>query len=380
MMERTILIVDDEEDICQVLDIALSDLGYEVFTASNGVEAMTTYKQIEPAIVLTDVRMPAMDGMQLLRKIKEYNADTEVIMITGHADIELAIESLKYEATDFITKPIKHEVLQIALKRALERITMRRKLKEYTENLEELVREKSTKLVKAERMAAIGETIAALSHSIKNISGGLEGGRFVLEKGIELKEENQIIQGWEMVKTSFEKVKNLSLDLLNYAKATDRENYRWCDPNKPAQEVFDLMQTYAEQEGVKLQLDYCSDLRKVYIDPEGISCSLLNLVTNAIEATSADDAATKEKCVLLRTLRVNGLAVEYQVVDNGCGMDDHIKGKLFNTIFTTKETKGTGIGLMITKKIIDEHRGAIEFESRKGGGSTFMIRLPEAIG
>ena len=142
-MEKLILLVDDEEGIRRVLSIALSDMGYHVHTAENGVEALRMFKEERPAIVMTDIKMPEMDGIELLRRLKKENPDTEVIMITGHGDMDLAIKSVKYEATDFVTKPINDEVLEIALNRAQERIAMRRKLNEYTQNLEQLVRDKT---------------------------------------------------------------------------------------------------------------------------------------------------------------------------------------------------------------------------------------------
>ena len=113
-----ILLVDDEEDIRDVLEISLSDSGYEVLTAENGDEALSLFRKTHPSIVFTDIKMPGMDGIEVLKKIKEESPDTEVIMITGHGDMELAIQSLKYEATDFITKPINIDALEIALKRA----------------------------------------------------------------------------------------------------------------------------------------------------------------------------------------------------------------------------------------------------------------------
>jgi len=170
------LLVDDEEDIRDVLDISLSDLGYEVFTAKNGEEAFQIFRNVNPPIVLTDIRMPIMDGIELLQKIKKENTDTEVIMITGHGDMDLAIKSLKYEATDFITKPINDEVLGFALERAHERISMRQRIREYTENLEELVREKSAKLVEVERLIAVGQVIEGLSSATRNIAEDFEGG------------------------------------------------------------------------------------------------------------------------------------------------------------------------------------------------------------
>lgn len=176
MMEETILIVDDEKDICEVLDISLSDLGYKVHTAGDGDEALQVFEKMRPSIVLTDIRMPGMDGIELLRRIKGHHPDTEVIMITGHGDMDLAIKSLKLEATDFITKPINDELLEIALKRAQERISSRQKIKEYTENLERLVREQSERLVKAERLIAVSEAAEGFSSAMKNITKDIEGG------------------------------------------------------------------------------------------------------------------------------------------------------------------------------------------------------------
>ena len=220
-MTKTILLVDDEEGIRKVLGISLADAGYVVHVAASGEEALRIFSKEHPAIVLTDVKMPGMDGIELLQKIKQESPDTEVIMITGHGDMDLAIKSLKYEAVDFITKPINDDALEIALNRARERITLRRQLREYTNNLEQLVHDRTKELVEAEKLAAVGQTVAGLSHAIKNIAGGLKGGTFVLEKGLDLDNRKYLMQGWEMVKGNVDKITNLSLDLLNYAKATN---------------------------------------------------------------------------------------------------------------------------------------------------------------
>ena len=375
MMDKTVLFVDDEKDICDVLSISLSDLGYKVHTAQDGQEALQIIEEVSPPIVLTDIRMPVMDGIELLRKIKSRFPETEVVMVTGHGDMDLAIESLKHQATDFIVKPIKDEALKIALNRALERIAMRRQLREYTENLEELVQEKSAKLVQAERLAAIGETIAGLSHAIKNIAGGLEGGTFVLEKGIELDNKDYIQQGWEAVRFNFEKIRDLSVDLLNHAKFTDLD-FRLSDPNEPAREVMELMKPRAEEHGIELRTDLASDLQTLWFDPDAIHHCLLNLVTNGIDAVLSDNPLGLHKKVVLETTKPEGWGVEYRVADNGFGMAAEVREKIFTSFYSTKGATGTGIGLMITKKIIDDHNGVIEFESEEGVGTTFFIRLP----
>jgi len=375
-MAETILLVDDEEGIRKVLGISLADAGYVVHVAASGEEALQIFRKEHPTIVLTDVKMPGMDGIDLLQKIKQESPNTEVIMITGHGDMGLAIKSLKHEAVDFITKPINDDALEIALNRARERITVRQLLREYTNNLEQLVHEKTKKLIEAEKLAAVGQTVAGLSHAIKNIAGGLKGGAFVLEKGIELDKRKYLMQGWEMVKGNVDKITKLSLDLLNYAKATDI-NYQLSEPNRQVHEVVSLMQHRAKEHGINLKIDLSPDLKAFYFDTELIHGCLLNLVSNAIDACMEDDVESKTKEVLVKTVKAKGWGAEYQVIDNGCGMDDETKEKIFQGFYSTKGTKGTGIGLMITKKNVDGHNGIIEVESEKGAGTKFIIRLPE---
>jgi signal transduction histidine kinase len=377
-MENSILLVDDEEGIRTVLGISLRDMGYHVITAENGHEALRIFKKECPAIVLTDIKMPEMDGIELLRRIKEHNPDTEVIMITGHGDMDLAIKSVKYAATDFVAKPINDEILEIALNRARERIVIRRQLNEYTQNLEQLVQEKTRKLIAVERLAAVGQTATDLSHAIKNIAGGLKGGAFVLEKGIELSHHEYLMQGWEMIKGNVDKITNLSLDLLNFAKETAL-TYELADPNQPAREVVDLMAPLAKEHGISLSIELDRELRKINFDPELIHRCLLNLVTNAIDACKSKDSDNEIKRVCVRTLKKRGWGVEYQVVDNGSGMDHGIKNKIFQRFFSTKGSAGTGIGLMATKKIIDAHRGEITVQSEENMGSEFIIRIPTGI-
>lgn len=175
-MTETILLVDDEESIRTVLSISLGDSGFEVLTAADGQEALALYEKHRPAIVLTDIKMPGMTGIELLERIKKLCKDTEVIMISGHGDMALAIESLKHDAVDFITKPINDDILEIALKRARERIEMRRQLRAHTENLEKRVQEQAAKLIEAEKAFAVNKAFEGLSAAIWNMAGDLEGG------------------------------------------------------------------------------------------------------------------------------------------------------------------------------------------------------------
>jgi len=131
-----LLLIDDEPDILRVLSMSLRADGYEVFTAENGAAGLETFEKENPDIVITDIKMPGMDGIELLEMIKNEDPDVEVIMITGHGDMNLAIQSFRDDAVDFITKPINVTALQTAIHRAKERILIKQKLKAYTEGLE----------------------------------------------------------------------------------------------------------------------------------------------------------------------------------------------------------------------------------------------------
>jgi PAS domain S-box-containing protein len=173
--DRRLLLVDDEAGLRTVLGISLQDAGFEVLSAGDGRAGLDLFRQHRPPIVLTDIKMPLMDGIELLKQIKQIAPETEVIMLTGHGDMDLAIECLKLEATDFITKPIRNEMLEFALKRASEKIRMSRLLWEHTENLERLVEEKSAQLVARERLAAVGQAVEQLVTAFQDLAGDLGG-------------------------------------------------------------------------------------------------------------------------------------------------------------------------------------------------------------
>jgi len=141
-----ILLVDDEESIRTMMRMTLELDGYQVLTAENGHRAVETYKRESPEIVLLDVRMPEMDGIEVLRRIKDIDSDAEVIIISGHGDMDMAVECLRHDASNFLTKPVGDELLSLTLKRSLEKLALKQKLKQYTRNLETLVREANEEL------------------------------------------------------------------------------------------------------------------------------------------------------------------------------------------------------------------------------------------
>jgi len=144
-----IVLIDDEEDIREVMTLTLEDAGYRVKTAADGASGLRLCQEVSPRIVITDIRMPGMDGLQVLEALKKDNPDIEVIVATAFGEMDLAIRALQLDASDFITKPISDEALYLALKRARDRFTSRKQLQDYTLILEKEKAETSQELLKS---------------------------------------------------------------------------------------------------------------------------------------------------------------------------------------------------------------------------------------
>lgn len=177
----TVLIVDDEPDIRELLSMLVADLGYSTITANDGLDGLARFCSASPHIILTDIKMPGKDGIALLKDIKKHNSEAEVIMISGHGDMQLAIQSLKHDAADFITKPIDEELLEIALAKVSERIVLREQVREHTRNLERLVQEKSAALVEMERKLAATQVVESMGKAFTILSGAAPEGNYFFE-------------------------------------------------------------------------------------------------------------------------------------------------------------------------------------------------------
>jgi signal transduction histidine kinase len=370
IQDNSILLVDDEQDIRDILQLALTDAGYDVLEAENGRQALELFLEKRPPIVLTDIKMPVMDGIQLLQRIKQEAPDTEVVMITGHGDMDLAIRSLKHEATDFITKPIHVDALEIALKRVGEKILMRRKLQEYTSNLERLLKEKSEL---QDHLSSLGLMIGSISHGIKGLLTGLDGGMYLLESGLTKKDDNRIDEGWETVKVMVERIRKMVQDILFYAKKRDLQ-WEQVDVTQFAQEVARMMAAKVEKLPMDLTCDIEETIGDCKIDPGYVHAALMNIFENAIDACQRRDDYPHHE--LRFCVWTQGDNIKFSVSDTGIGMDEETISKLFTVFFSSKGRKGTGLGLFIANKIVEQHGGRIDVSSKPGQGSCFTITIP----
>lgn len=240
-------------------------------------------------------------------------------------------------------------------------------------SLKQLEREK----LASDRLAVVGQTVAGLAHGIKNILTGLEGGVYVVETAMEDKDDELLRRGWTMIQNNINRVSGLVKDLLSYSKQRAPQ-YEESNPNLLAEEVCALFEVKALEKGVVIVRDLdprVGTILKVFLDQRGIHTCLSNLVANAIDACEADKKKGAHE-VVVRTRQDSDGDLVYEVSDNGAGMTEETKRKLFSSFYSTKGSRGTGLGLLVTSKIVMEHGGEISFETEADVGTTFSIRLP----
>jgi signal transduction histidine kinase len=226
--------------------------------------------------------------------------------------------------------------------------------------------------IQAERLAAVGQTIATLSHHIKNILQGIRSGSYLIDLGLNEKDESIVRRGWTIVEKNQTRIYNLVMDMLSFSK--DREPaLEVADLNETVGEVIELMQPRAEELGVRLEWLPGKDFDGVLVDPEGIHRAVLNIVTNAIDAT---EGAPNAKVAVRTEWDADGTMARIVVADNGPGIDEADIPSIFQIFASTKGSSGTGLGLPVSQKIIREHGGRIVVQSRVGQGASFIIELP----
>jgi len=225
--------------------------------------------------------------------------------------------------------------------------------------------------VREERLAAVGQTVASLSHSIKNILQGMRGGADLVELGMKKQSLKVVGQGWDIVARNLDRIYELAMNMLAFSKQRKPE-LEMTNLNQFLEELTGMVQKQYDQKEVALLTDFDEAIPPVPLDTGGVHQAVLNLLNNALDAVEANAGA-----VSLRTeYDADQQQVRIAVVDNGEGMSEEIQQKLFEPFSSTKGLRGTGLGLVVTRKVVAEHGGRVDVESEPGKGSTFTLTFP----
>ena len=228
-------------------------------------------------------------------------------------------------------------------------------------------------MVQAERLAAIGQTIATLSHHIKNILQGIRGGSYLIEMGLTEHDESIVGKGWKIVEKNQNKISTLVMDMLSFSKEREPD-LTAANVNVVVHDVLELMQSRAQEEQVELRCEQDESMPELVFDPEGIHRAVLNIVTNAIDAVA--ETGSPGKVTVKTTYPPEQNVARIEIRDTGPGIAADQMDKLFSAFISTKKSRGTGLGLPVSQKILAEHGGKITVENLPGQGACFTLELP----
>jgi signal transduction histidine kinase len=227
-------------------------------------------------------------------------------------------------------------------------------------------------LVNAERLAAVGQTIAAMSHHIKNIMQGVRFGADMVRTALKDEDKDLLGKGWKLVERNQARIDQLILDMLSYSKEREPA-VEPTDLNKLCEDVLEMVRGRAQERGVALEWHPNPGLKAVPCDPEGIHRAVLNIVSNALDAV---EDRPNPKVAVQAILEPDGDWAKVIVLDNGPGIADDAIEDIFKPFVSTKGSRGTGLGLPVSRKILREHGGDIVVQSVVDKGSKFTLRIP----
>lgn len=245
-------------------------------------------------------------------------------------------------------------------------------------------------MMQSERLAVMGQTIATLSHHIKNILQGIRGGSYLIDAGLQRNDTDAVRRGWAMVDRNQERISNLVMDMLTFSKEREPEKID-ADLNETVADVVELMKTRADEMKVTLELTPDSTMPLANFDPEALHRAILNIVTNAIDAAAqrvrdeedeeiegeTQTNASVPAHVIVETKFEPRSGWTILVTDNGSGISPEDREKVFSLFESSKGARGTGLGLPVSEKIMREHGGHISIhDAPNPPGTSFALHLP----
>ena len=409
--KNTLLVIDDEEETAKRLKAFLEKEGYESFSALNGKEGLNIIEDNKIDVVITDIKMDDMDGIEVLQRAKRMYKDIEGIMITGYSDQELAIKSLRAGAIDYITKPVNLDELLFSVKKAIETINLNRNrlyrnrelkisaeiISKMNEELETRIKERSKELTQTQaqlfqtsKLATLGEMSAGLAHEMNQPLGGIslvaKNLGKLMERGRLTDEE--IESGLRDIEASVKRMSKVIQHIRTFARQDTLEFVR-VDVNETIDSALSLLAEQLRLRETEVVLELSPDLPQIIGEPYQLEQVWINLIANARDAMDEKEKQISDGRLEIanykKTLNISTIhhpksgvpSVEVLFSDNGIGLTEEQKGKIFEPFFTTREVgKATGLGLSISYGIIASHKGKIEVESKEGEGATVRVVLP----
>ena len=370
-----VLVIDDEMGPRESLRMLLKPI-YQVHTADSVEIGLKLLNEKKPDAIVMDIRMPGITGIEGLRRIRQIDPHLSVIMLTGFGALETAKEALRLGATDYISKPFDAREMREVIGRNVERTRLHRTSESAAAEIKELNNRLLQELAQKERLASLGQASAEFVHDIGNPLTIVWGYVQLLAKKLEESEPtddpNAVSSSKEL--EIIEQNVRLCRDLLTMWQSygsVEATPHKLISISDIVREVVAGVGAMAKETPVELKCDVTEDPCSLMGDAVQITRAIQNVIINAIQASGDRKGTVEVSCIR------KDFYVDVRIADTGQGISPEQIARIFDPYFTTKQGKsGTGLGLFITRKVVDDHNGSIKVDSTPGIGTTITIRLP----
>ena len=367
-----LLLVDDEADFRKTLAKRLMKREIAAHQAGDGDECLAVLAEHGMDVVVLDVKMPGMNGIETLHRIKNKYPATEVILLTGHAATQDGVEGIKSGAFDYLTKPVEFDHLLGKIVQAYEKILGEKQKKEaaaYKARIEQ-------QMIATERLAALGTLAAGVAHEINNplaIINEAAGYLISLLQKSELADMPRkavFEKVLDKIETSVKRARAITHQLLADVRKTE-SILAEVDVNQLVDETVQLVRKEAQDKGIEVSVQTADGLKPIWADPNQIRQVLINLLSNATHATAQGGRISIQ-------VKPTDRGVSIAVIDTGSGIPKENLAKIFEPFFSTKSPdQGTGLGLFVTRQIVEKFGGSVTVDSRIGHGTQFTVQIPD---
>ena len=377
--KRKILIVDDEKNILQLLKDNLK-VDFDVYLADCGVAALELFEQNDFDLMIADVRMPGMDGLQLLRTVKNQYSNCVAILMTGFAETQVAVNALNEGAFAFVTKPLEMGLLLKRIHYAVAVIQSR-------ENQEKVLKEMKSELLMqslfAQRLSALAALSGGISHEMLQPLSGIKIYLATLQDKVREDsqiESNYLLETLEKILKQVNRATKIIEHMREFAIEGNRNEIMTLTLKEVIERSLELFKVQIRAHGIELKLDIPVGLI-IHVNPNRFEQVLVNLIANAkdsiIEKSSKKNMEEFKKYIIIQGREDKDWTI-LDVTDSGLGVPEKIQKTLFEPFVTSKKNSmGTGLGLALCKRILLDYNANIELLRSSSEESAFRIRLPK---
>jgi signal transduction histidine kinase len=424
MEERAnVLVVDDDLGPRESMRMILKPL-HNVFTAEDGEAALRMIQEKDIDLVTLDIKMPGMSGIDVLKEIKKINPNIEVIIVTGYGTLKTATEAMRFGVNNYITKPYNLNEITSLIDKAIERrrfnVKLRhffkealssdeivveeevstapfkaeeeegatnvtaelldvtemkfKKMKEMQEDFSREVKALEERLIRSERLSLAGQLAAGYAHELNNnLSAMLGYSQFVHHKiETQYPELADLLDNMKTISNQIDRASILTQNLLDFSRkgSSDKEP---TDVRRLIDQVLTYVEYRTHSLGIHIVKQYDAQTPLISVDPRKVEQVVLNLIINAFQAMP-EGGTLKISTTRLEGRKGDTVKMEFE--DSGRGISVENLKKIFDPFFSTKNGTGTGLGLFISRRIVESYQGAIEAVSSQGKGATFVITFP----